>query len=240
MTRGTWQLGAPILLILLAGNCRGGSRGHSAGARAPADSGAAPAVGAADFRDPAGAAWRGPAPAVFQASFETSKGDFVVEVHREWSPLGADRFYHLVESGYYDGVRFFRVIPGFMAQFGIHGDPTVSAIWRDRHIPDDPVRQSNVRGMISFATAGPSTRTVQVFINYRDNSRLDGMGFAPFGRVVEGMDVVDRLYAGYGEGAPQGRGPQQDRIQAEGNAYLGREFPNLDSVRRARVVAGAR
>ena len=233
MTRGTWQLGAPILLILLAGNCRGGSSGHSAGARAPA-------VRAADFRDPAGPAWRAPAPAVFQASFETSKGNFVVEVHREWSPLGADRFYHLVESGYYDGVRFFRVIPGFMAQFGIHGDPTVSAIWRDRHIPDDPVRQSNVRGMISFATAGPSTRTVQVFINYRDNSRLDGMGFAPFGRVVEGMGVVDRLYVGYGEGAPQGRGPEQDRIQAEGNAYLGREFPKLDSVQRARVVAGAR
>src|SRR5881397_3863288 len=197
------------------------------------------AAGAPDFHNPADPGFAQQAPDSFRARFSTTKGDFVIAVHRAWAPHGVDRFYNLVRSGYYDGVRFFRVIPGFMAQFGIHGGPTVSAIWRDRRIPDDPVRQSNVRGMISFATAGPSTRTVQMFINYRDNSRLDGMGFAPFGRVVEGMDVVDRLYAGYGEGAPQGRGPQQDRIQAEGNAYLGREFPKLDSVRRARVVPGS-
>jgi len=176
------------------------------------------------------------APAKFRARFETSAGDFVVEVHRDWAPNGADRFYSLVKSGYYDGARFFRVLSGFMAQFGIHRDPQVSAVWRERRIPDDPVRQSNTRGMVSFATAGPNTRTTQAFINYRDNSMLDGQGFAPFGRVVEGMEIVDRLYAAYGEGAPQGRGPDQGRIQAEGNAYLEREFPKLDYVKRATVV----
>jgi peptidyl-prolyl cis-trans isomerase A (cyclophilin A) len=176
------------------------------------------------------------APAVFRARFETSAGSFVIEVQREWAPLGADRFYALVKSGYYDGVRFFRVLPRFMAQFGIHGDPQVSAKWRDQRIADDPVRQSNTRGMVSYATAGPGTRTTQVFINYADNSMLDGQGFAPFGRVVEGMEVVDRLYAGYGEGAPRGRGPDQGRMQAEGNAYLERDFPKLDFVKRATIV----
>lgn len=177
------------------------------------------------------------APAMFRARFETTAGDFVIEVRRDWAPLGADRFYNLVKSGYYDGVRFFRVISGFMAQFGIHGDPRVSAAWRERRIPDDPVRESNARGTMSFATAGPNTRTTQLFINYGNNSGLDGMGFAPFGRVVEGMEVVDRLFAAYGEGAPHGRGPDQGRIQAEGNAYLEREFPKLDSVTRATIVA---
>src|SRR5436190_16453767 len=177
------------------------------------------------------------APATFRARFETSAGDFVVEVHRDWAPNGADRFYSLVKSGYYDDARFFRVITGFMAQFGIHGDPHVAAVWRDARIPDDPVRQHNSRGAVSFATAGPGTRTTQLFINYADNSRLDGMGFSPFGRVVLGMDVVDRLYPGYGEGAPGGRGPNQGRIQAEGNAYLTREFPKLDRIKRTTIVA---
>jgi cyclophilin family peptidyl-prolyl cis-trans isomerase len=176
------------------------------------------------------------APDTFRARFETSAGTFVIQVHRAWAPLGADRFYHLVRSGYYDDVRFFRVISGFMAQFGIHGDPAVSATWRTQRIPDDPVNRTNVRGTVSFATAGPGTRTTQVFINYGDNSRLDAMGFSPFGQVVEGMDVVDRLYSAYGEGAPRGRGPDQGRLQAEGNAYLRRAFPNLDYVRRATVV----
>jgi len=176
------------------------------------------------------------APAKFRARFETTAGDFVIEVQRDWAPQGADRFYNLVKSGYYDGVRFFRVISGFMAQFGIHGDPKMSAAWRGRRIPDDPVRQSNARGMVTFATAGPNTRTTQVFINYRDNGMLDGQGFAPFGRVVEGMEVVDRLYAGYGEGAPGGAGPEQGRIQAEGHAYLARAFPKLDYVKRATLV----
>ena len=177
------------------------------------------------------------APETFRARFETAAGDFVIEVRRDWAPQGADRFYELVKSGYYVGVRFFRVLSGFMAQFGIHGDPRVAAQWRERRIPDDPVRQSNTRGMVSFATAGPNTRTTQVFINYGNNSGLDGSGFAPFGRVVQGMEVVDRLYAAYGEGTPRGRGPNQGRIQAEGNAYLEREFPKLDSVKRATILA---
>ena len=177
------------------------------------------------------------APAAYRAKFETSKGEFVIEVQREWAPEGADRFYNLVKNGFYDGVRFFRVLNGFVAQFGIHGDPKVAATWRDERIPDDPVRQSNTRGFVTFATAGPNTRTTQVFINYGDNSRLDGMGFAPFGRVVLGMEVVDALYAGYGEGPPRGQGPNQGRIQAEGNAYLESEFPQLDSVVRATIVA---
>ncbi|HXH08760.1 MAG TPA: peptidylprolyl isomerase [Alphaproteobacteria bacterium] len=176
------------------------------------------------------------APTTFQAKFETSKGDFVVEVQRDWAPNGADRFYNLVKNGFYDDVRFFRVISGFMAQFGINGDPKVSAVWREQRIPDDPVKQSNKRGFITFATAGPNTRTTQLFINYGDNSRLDRMGFAPFGRVTEGMQVVDQLYAGYGEGAPQGRGPNQARIQTEGNAYLTKDFPQLDYIKRVTIL----
>jgi peptidyl-prolyl cis-trans isomerase A (cyclophilin A) len=176
------------------------------------------------------------APATFKAKFETSKGDFIVEVQRDWAPHGADRFYNLVKHGFYDEVRFFRVISGFMAQFGISGDPEVSAVWREQRIPDDPVKQSNKRGFITYATAGPNTRTTQLFINYGDNSRLDRMGFAPFGRVTEGMEVVDQLYAGYGEGAPQGKGPSQARIQAEGNAYLNKDFPQLDYIKRATIV----
>lgn len=177
------------------------------------------------------------APAAFRARFETSKGTFVIEVHREWAPLGADRFYTLVRSGYFDGVRFFRVLAGFMAQFGIHGDPHVTGQWRARSIRDDPVRQSNTRGRVTFATAGPDTRTTQLFINYGDNHRLDQSGFAPIGQVIEGMEVVDRLYSGYGEGVPAGRGPDQGRIELEGNRYLERDFPKLDFIVRARLVA---
>jgi peptidyl-prolyl cis-trans isomerase A (cyclophilin A) len=176
------------------------------------------------------------APDVFRATFETSRGNFVVEARREWAPLGVDRFYNLVREGFYNDVRFFRVIEGFMAQFGISGRPEVAAAWHGARIPDDPVAASNTRGRISFATAGPGTRTTQLFINYADNSRLDGMGFSPIGQVVEGMDVVDALHAGYGEGAPRGRGPDQGRIQKEGNEYLTREFPDLDWIRRAEIV----
>ncbi|MBI2933045.1 MAG: peptidylprolyl isomerase [Planctomycetes bacterium] len=176
------------------------------------------------------------APATFQVRFVTSKGDFVVRVTREWAPHGADRFYELVKSGFYDDVRFFRVISGFMVQFGIHGDPAVSAKWSEACIPDDPVKQSNTRGRITFATAGKNTRTTQVFINFVDNSRLDAHGFAPFGEVVQGMEIVDSLYAGYGEGAPEGRGPEQGRIQQQGNAYLNRQFKELDFVKTARIV----
>lgn len=176
------------------------------------------------------------APDVFQARFETSKGDFVIEVHRDWSPNGADRFYNLVSNGFYDDVRFFRVIQGFMAQFGIHGDSAVAAAWREARVPDDPVVQSNTRGFISYAMGGPNTRTTQVFINFVDNSRLDGMGFSPFGQVVEGMDIVDQIYSGYGEGAPNGNGPAQGLIQYRGNDYLNEDFPRLDYVVRATIV----
>jgi len=177
------------------------------------------------------------APDVFNAQFSTTKGDFVIEVHRDWSPLGADRFYNLVKAGYYDNAAFFRAIEGFMVQFGINGDPAVNAKWREARIDDDPsADQSNKRGFISFAMAGPHTRTTQVFINYGDNGRLDSMGFTPFGKVVKGMDVVDGLYKGYGEGAPGGAGPAQGRIQAEGNAYLKKDFPKLDFTKTAKVA----
>lgn len=189
-----------------------------------------------DFRNPASPALAAQAPDSYRVRFETTKGDFVIAVQRAWAPLGADRFYNLVRSGYYDDVRFFRVIPGFMAQFGIHGDSAVSNAWRERRIADDPVRRTNVRGMVTFATAGPGTRTTQIFINFGNNDRLDGMGFAPFGEVVEGMEVVDALYGGYGEGQPRGRGPEQTRMQIEGNSYLQREFPRLDHITQARLV----
>jgi peptidyl-prolyl cis-trans isomerase A (cyclophilin A) len=177
------------------------------------------------------------APDRFRVRFETTKGLFVVEVTREWAPRGADRFYNLVRAGYYDDVAFFRVIEGFMVQFGIHGDPRVNAVWREARIPDDPVTQSNRRGMVTYAMAGPNTRTTQLFINFRDNKGLDAQGFAPLGGVVEGLAVVDSLYSGYGEGAPRGMGPDQGRAQGEGNAYLRGSFPRMDFVKTARVVA---
>jgi peptidyl-prolyl cis-trans isomerase A (cyclophilin A) len=179
------------------------------------------------------------APDRYRVLFETSSGDFTVDVHRDWAPRGADRFYNLVSNGFYDNVRFFRVIRSpepFMAQFGIHGEPQVAAAWSDARIPDDPVVASNTRGRITFATAGPNTRTSQVFINYADNSRLDALGFAPFGEVTSGMEVVDALYADYGEGAPQGSGPDQASIEREGTAYLESGFPRLDYIRTARLV----
>ncbi len=178
------------------------------------------------------------APETFDVRFETSQGDFLVRVQRDWAPHGADRFYNLVQAGFYDDARFFRVLEGFMAQFGIHGDPAIAAVWQSVTIPDDPVRQSNTRGRITYAkTQAPDSRSTQLFINFGDNSGLDPQGFAPFGEVVEGMEVVDGLFGGYGEGAPSGRGPSQGRIVAEGNDYLGAEFPRLDYVRSARVVS---
>jgi cyclophilin family peptidyl-prolyl cis-trans isomerase len=181
------------------------------------------------------------APDTYRARFTTSKGDFVIEVTRAWAPHGADRFYNLVTNGFFDDCRFFRVVYGFMVQFGIHGDPAVSSVWREARIPDDPVQQSNKRGYVTFATAGANTRTTQVFINFADrNTRLDSQGFAPFGQVVEGMDVVDKLFSGYGEAAPQGHGPDQGRIQKEGNAYLEKSFPKLDYVRKASIESRPR
>jgi peptidyl-prolyl cis-trans isomerase A (cyclophilin A) len=171
-----------------------------------------------------------PAPDSFRVAFETTRGNFVVDVFRRWSPRGADRFHELVNAGYFRDVAFFRVLPGFVAQFGMHGDPAVNRQWEDKSITDDPVTESNARGTIVFATSGPNTRANQFFINYADNARLDGMGFSPFGRVVEGMGVVDSIYAGYGET------PDQARIAAQGNAYLQQRFPRLDYIRSASIV----
>jgi len=193
------------------------------------------AAGVPDFHNPADPGFAQQAPDSFRVRFSTTKGDVVIAVHRAWAPHGADRFYNLVRSGFYDGVRFFRVIPGFMAQFGIHGDTGVTAAWRPRVIQDDPVRGTNGRGMVTYATAGPATRTTQIFINFGDNNRLDASGFAPFGQVVEGMEVVDALYGGYGEGAPSGRGPDQYRLNVEGEKYLARQFPKLDKINKATV-----
>jgi peptidyl-prolyl cis-trans isomerase A (cyclophilin A) len=177
------------------------------------------------------------APATYKVKFVTTKGDFVVEVHREWAPLGADRFYNLVKLGFFTDGAFFRVIKGFMVQFGIPSDPVVARQWESATIKDDPSgKKSNTRGMITFATAGPDMRTTQVFINYANNSRLDAMGFAPFGKVVEGMNVVDAIDGRYGEGAPEGKGPSQDRIEREGNAYLRTQFPKLDYVKSASIM----
>jgi len=200
----------------------------------PADRAAAPAPTAA-LMNPAEAT--ATAPDTFRVKFETTKGDVMIQVNRGWAPRGADRFYNLVRAGYYSDIAFFRVISGFMAQFGIHGDPKVSAVWREAQIQDDPSGvQSNTRGRVTFATAGPNTRTSQLFINFGNNTNLDGMGFAPIGEVVEGMEVIDALHAGYGEGAPRGQGPHQGRLQAEGNAYLRQDFPELDYLVSATVV----
>lgn len=178
------------------------------------------------------------APAKFQVKFETSKGDFTVEVIRNWSPNGADRFYNLVKNGYYNDCRFFRVVENFMVQFGISGDPKLNAALNRATIPDDKVNQSNIRGYITYAKSGlPNSRTTQVFISFKDNSFLDGQGFSPFGKVMKGMDVVDALYSQYGD-AP--KGPDQGRLQAEGNAYLEKSFPKLDYIKTATIVPEAK
>ena len=177
-----------------------------------------------------------PTPPVFRVRFETSKGPFVVEVRREWSPNGADRFHDLVRLRFYDGARFFRALKDFVVQFGIAGDPAVQAQWRSSVILDDPPKQSNKRGTLTFATSGANSRTTQLFVNLGDNARLDSRGFTPLGEVVEGMEVFGRIYFGYGEGAPRGTGPEQGRIEQEGNAYLEREFPRLDFIKTARIV----
>lgn len=188
------------------------------------------------LRSPTAEALAQPAPDSFTVAFETTKGRFLVRAVRAWAPLGVDRFHYLASNQYYVGTRFFRNLPNFMAQFGIHGEPEVNDAWRDRTIPDDSVRQSNQRGFVSFAMGGPNTRTTQLFINKRDNRRLDAMGFAPIGQVTEGMDVVDSLYTGYGEGPPMGGGPDQGRIEREGNRYLARMYPQLDSIVSTRVL----
>jgi peptidyl-prolyl cis-trans isomerase A (cyclophilin A) len=177
-----------------------------------------------------------PVPDSYRVKFETTRGAFVVEVTKAWAPEGAVRFYRLVEKQFYDDARFFRVVRNFVVQFGINGDPSIEARWRDLTMRDDPVKQSNKRGMVTFAMAGPNTRTTQVFINLKDNTRLDATGFAPFGQVVEGMEVVDHIYSSYGDAPPRGSGPDQSLIEAKGNTYLDAKFPYLDRIRRARIV----
>ena len=171
------------------------------------------------------------APAEFKVRFSTSAGDFIVQVHRGWAPLGADRFYNLVRRGFFTNASFFRVVPGFVVQFGLNADPAVNRVWEQAKIQDDPVKQSNKRGTLVFATAGPNTRTTQLFINFADNASLDGMGFAPFGEVIEGMDVVDKIYPGYGEQ------PRQDLITKQGDVYISQNFPRIDKIKTARVLA---
>ncbi len=209
----------------------------SLGCIAAVAQGSKPDQAAPSFADPSKLTEK--APDTYKVQFDTTKGKFTVEVTRSLAPNGADRFYNLVRSGYFKDLAFFRVIKGFMVQFGIHGDPAVAAKWRQANIQDDPVKGSNTRGTVTFATAGPNTRTTQLFINYGDNQRLDSMGFAPIGKVVEGMDVVDKINGEYGEGAPMGNGPDQGQIQREGNAYLKKDFPKLDYIKSATIVPAA-
>ena len=177
------------------------------------------------------------APSEYRVRVETTAGTFVIAVHRDWAPRGADRFFNLVTIGFYDDVYFYRVIDGFMAQAGMHGDPAVNRVWLTSRIPDDPVVESNTAGKVTFAMGSePGSRSTQFFVNFGDNSYLDKMGFAPFGEVVEGFDVVQRLYSGYGEGAPRGAGPSQPEIFRAGNAYLEQGFPKLDRIVSATIT----
>jgi peptidyl-prolyl cis-trans isomerase A (cyclophilin A) len=175
------------------------------------------------------------APDVYEVTFTTTKGDFVVQVTRAWSPAGADRFYNLVKHGYYNDMRLFRVVSGFVIQFGLTGNPAINKAWQDANIKDDPVTQSNKPGYLTFATAGKDTRTTQVFINLGDNSRLDTMGFTPFGQITSGMDVLQQLYSGYADTPTS----HQDEITKQGNAYLDKNFPKLDSIKTAKVTSPA-
>jgi len=241
--------------VLLHAGCDQQSSGASAPTRPAPRAAAAPQEPAADLDPkfdvevaedsplwkPKSEAMNQQAPDKFIVTFTTSRGNVVIEVDRSLSPAGADRFYNLSRHGFYNGERFFRVIPGFMAQFGLHGNPKITQLWRNATIPDEPVKTSNKPGMVTFAkTMAPNSRTTQLFINYRDNGpSLDRQGFAPFGKVVKGMDVVESLYKEYGEGAPHGRGPDQMQLMSRGNAYLSESFPNLDYIISTEVkVAG--
>jgi peptidyl-prolyl cis-trans isomerase A (cyclophilin A) len=176
------------------------------------------------------------APEVFNVSLDTSKGPVVIEVHRDWAPAGADHFYSLVKTGYYDGNRFFRVVRNFVVQFGVSGDVSANRLWSNAYLPDDPVvKRSNVRGAVTYAKVGPNSRSTQLFINLKDNKTLDKQGFTPIGQVSSGMDVVDRFYSSYGEMPPRGQGPDPSRIASEGNDYLDARFPRLDYIQKAAV-----
>ena len=224
MTRHPALTALALCLFAIAGCGNDTTRGTS-------DGGPGGGVDAGTAADSGGSSDGGASGDTYQVQFETSGGTFVVEVHRSWAPNGADRFRELVTSGFYDQCRFFRVVPGFMVQFGISGDPATSAMWSSRSIPDDPVMQSNTRAYVSYAqTAAPNSRTTQLFINFGDNSFLDAMRFAPFGIVTSGMEVVDAIDSEYGEM------PMQSRIQSEGNTYLDASFPNLDYVVHATIL----
>lgn len=186
------------------------------------------------LQDPQSPELRLTAPAEFRVTLDTSKGEIGVQVTRDWAPRGADRFYSLVMNHYYDGTRFYRVLPKVIAQVGIHGDPKISLKWHEALIDDDPVKQKNTRGRVSFAKGGPNARTTNIFINLKDSTSLDSQDFAPFGEVVQGMEVADLLYSGYGEGSPKGRGPSQKRLYEEGNAWLEKDFKDLDFIKTAR------
>ncbi len=220
---------APLLAIALFASCHHGA--------APSTAGETPERIA--LFAPDAPIFQRPAPARFRVAFETSAGNFTIDVHRDWAPIGADRLYHLVRAGFFDDSRFSRVVPNFIVQFGIPGDPRVTAEWKDRQLKDDPVRHPNARGTIAYAMTGPNTRTHQLFISRVDNTRLDAQGFAPLGEVVEGMDVVDRIYEGYGETSGGGmRAGKQHDVLAQGNAWLDANFPKLDHLVRARIVTG--
>jgi peptidyl-prolyl cis-trans isomerase A (cyclophilin A) len=243
-SRARTLLAAPVLLLWACGTgpttlppAASGPTASASASSALPPSAFTPAVHhAATDLDPGLATAK--APETFLAKFTTTKGDFVVEVHRDWAPNAADRFYNLVKLGFFDDTRFFRAIEGFMVQFGIAADPQVSLKWRDANIQDDPLTQSNLRGFVTFAQTGrANSRSTQVFVNYRNNARLDAAGFVPFAKVASGMEVVDSLYKGYGEGAPEGNGPNQALVQSQGNAYLDREFPLLDRILRTEVLA---
>lgn len=212
--RSDWRLALAVVTVVSIAACGGGDK--------RAASGTGSATAAVDT---------GPAPDSFRVAFETTRGNFVVQVDRAWAPIGTDRFYRLVTTHFFDGARFFRVVPGFVAQFGLAADPKNDLVWDDKRLPDDSVRHSNLRGTLTFANQGPDTRTYQMFFNLADNPRLDGMGFAPIGQVVDGMPVVDSLYGGYGEE------PVQQFIRTLGNSYLDRMFPKLDGIKTARVVS---
>jgi peptidyl-prolyl cis-trans isomerase A (cyclophilin A) len=198
-------------------------------AQAPPAKKAAPASGGAPSLMNPGSL-RAKAPDNYKVQFTTTKGNVVIEIHRDWAPLGADRFYNLVRAGFFTDAAFFRVVPNFIVQFGLSANPAVNKVWQTTNFRDDPVKESNKRATLTFATAGPNTRTTQLFINLKDNAPLDAQGFSPFGTVVEGMDVVDKIYPGYGER------PDQGRLTAEGKAYIDKNFPMLDRITAAKVL----
>jgi peptidyl-prolyl cis-trans isomerase A (cyclophilin A) len=175
------------------------------------------------------------APEVFQVNLNTSKGNVLLEIHRDWAPVGADHFYTLVKTRFYDGARFFRIVRNFVVQFGINGNPKTNQIWSNANLRDDPVKEHNRKGTLTYATAGPNTRTTQMFINLKDNLALDRDGFAPIGKVISGMDVVESFYDSYGDMPPRGQGPDPSKIEAEGNEYLQNRFPRLDYINKATI-----